>query len=343
MSAKYSIATQTCELSKEEFNDFLTLYPILFEYRVILPKYIQTIFDAPPGFIYLGLTLLVVPSSPFLLSCARLMVVSPLSTSSKGSSICVELCLGRYPTSVRVFPDPILFLAGLKPSWEYGHQRPAIMAGGKDDDDSSFLPKEPSLGFGIGFLTVLVNTKPLKADEEFVIQPVKVTADSRESPKPELFVVHPGSVVARIKDRKCKNRGGLSRPPVNRKLAPRPSTSHATRAKTSSSKDDVPNLIVYDDDEGLPDVHELNDATACHRKISAITPPAWKNHLHNHIDVELLYLYDRCYARQVVVENTVNMRSCELFQVIKKPRGEFDVMRDMERARRKSVRNCGLN
>ncbi|GKC24729.1 hypothetical protein Tco_1026879 [Tanacetum coccineum] len=45
-----SIATQTCELSKEEFNDFLTLYPIPSEYRVILPKSNQTIFVAPPGY-----------------------------------------------------------------------------------------------------------------------------------------------------------------------------------------------------------------------------------------------------------------------------------------------------
>ncbi|GJY40668.1 hypothetical protein Tco_0427938 [Tanacetum coccineum] len=34
--------------------------------------------------------------------------------------------LGRYPANVRVFLDPILFLAGLKPSWEYGQQRPVI-------------------------------------------------------------------------------------------------------------------------------------------------------------------------------------------------------------------------
>nr|GEW81083.1 hypothetical protein [Tanacetum cinerariifolium] len=258
--------------------------------------YLGTIFDAPPGFIYLGLTLLVVPSSPFLLSCARLMVMSPLSTSSEGSSICVELRLGRYPTSVRVFPDP---------------------AGGKDEEDSSFLPKEPSSGFSIGSPTVLINTEPLKADEELVIQPAE--------------------------DRKCKTRGGLSRPHVNRKLTHRSLTSRATRAKTSSLKDEVPYLTVYDDDEGLPGVLELKDATTCHLKISAITPPAWKNHLHNHIDVELLDLHDRCYARQVVVENTINRRSRELFQVIEKPIGEFDVMKDMKRARRKSVRSCGLN
>ncbi|GJZ95164.1 hypothetical protein Tco_0667367 [Tanacetum coccineum] len=154
--------------------------------------------------------------------------------------------LSRYPTSVRVFPDPILFLASLKPSWEYEMAfRNFIYT--EDHEDLLFFPKEPSLGFGI---------------------------DSRENPKPELFVFHPRSLAARIKDKKCKTRGGSSRPLVKRKLAPGSLTSHATRAKTSSSKDDAPFLTVSDDDEGLPTVFELNDATACHLKISAITPPA---------------------------------------------------------------------
>nr|GEW35669.1 hypothetical protein [Tanacetum cinerariifolium] len=229
-----SITTQTCEISKEEFNDFLTLYPIPSEYRVILHKSNQTIFDAPLGFIYQGSTLLVVPSSPLLLSCAKLMR------------------LGRYPTSVCVFLDPILFLAVLKPSWKYEMDfRNFIYT--EDDKDLAFFPKEPSSSFGIGSLSVLVNTEPLKANEEPVIQPVDVTIDSGESLKPELFVVHPGSVAARIKDKKCKIKAGSSRPPVKRKLAPRSSTSHATRAKTSFLKDDASFLIVFDDDEAVVD------------------------------------------------------------------------------------------
>ncbi|GJZ76432.1 putative reverse transcriptase domain-containing protein [Tanacetum coccineum] len=113
---------------------------------------------------------------------------------------------------------------------------PAIMTMGKmewifknfiyrDDEDLTFLPKEPSQGFGY--------------------------SDLREGPKPELFVVHPGSVAARIKDRKCKTREGSSRPPVKRKLAFGSSTSRATRAKTSSSKDDATFLTVFDDDEDI--------------------------------------------------------------------------------------------
>ncbi|GKD91568.1 hypothetical protein Tco_1367075 [Tanacetum coccineum] len=50
-SAKDSITIQTCELSQEEFNDFLALYPIPPEYGVMLPKSNQTIFDAPSGYV----------------------------------------------------------------------------------------------------------------------------------------------------------------------------------------------------------------------------------------------------------------------------------------------------
>nr|GFB01773.1 hypothetical protein [Tanacetum cinerariifolium] len=156
------------------------------------------------------------------------------------------------------------------------------------DEDLLFLPKEAYPGFKIGSTSVLVNTEPLKADEELVIQPAEVTTDFKESMKPKLFVVYPGSVAARIKDMKCKTRGGSSRP-----------------------LDDVPYLTVFDDDEGLPDVLEIKDAIVCHFKISGITSPAWKNHLDNHIDVELLDLHDRCYARQAAVDNAVNKREEE--------------------------------
>ncbi|GKA11141.1 hypothetical protein Tco_0690574, partial [Tanacetum coccineum] len=128
-----------------EFNDFLALYPIPSEYHVILPKSNQIVFYAPPGYVGLytysfSLANLRLPLTEFF---CEPMVVSPLSTSSEGSLICVELQnkldlksfkdklppnieenpmfqnLSRYPTSVRVFPDPIIFLAGLKPSWEH--------------------------------------------------------------------------------------------------------------------------------------------------------------------------------------------------------------------------------
>ncbi|GKC62318.1 hypothetical protein Tco_1094916 [Tanacetum coccineum] len=179
----------------------------------------------------------------------------------------------------------------------------------KDDDDLAFLPKELSPGFGTGSPFASVNTEIPKDVEEPEGQPTEVTTDLGESPKADVFVVHPGSVAARIKERKCKTRGGSSRPLVKRKLASMSSSSRVVHAKKSTSKDDDPILSISDDDEGLPDCFELKDANVCHLKISTITPLAWKRHLDNQIDLELLDLHDHCYARQAVVDNAVNRRA----------------------------------
>nr|GFA90525.1 hypothetical protein [Tanacetum cinerariifolium] len=174
----------------------------------------------------------------------------------------------------------------------------------KDDDDLAFLPKEPSLGF-----------------------------DSRESLKAGMFVVHPRSVAARIKERKCKTMGGSLRPHIKRKLAFGSSSSRAMHAKTPASKDDTSFVSISDDNEGLLDCFELKDANDCHLKISAITPPPWKGHLDNQMDLELLDLHDRYNARQAVMDNAVNRRAREFLQVIEKMSGEADVIKARERSR----------
>ncbi|GJQ99942.1 hypothetical protein Tco_0522927 [Tanacetum coccineum] len=120
----------------------------------------------------------------------------------------------------------------------------------ENDYDFAFLPKEPSLGFGIGSPPASVNIKPPKDVKEPEVQPAEVTADSGESPKAGMFVVHPRSVAVRIKERKCKTWGGSSRPHVKRKLASGSLSSRVVHAKTSTSKDDAPFLSISDDDEG---------------------------------------------------------------------------------------------
>ncbi|GJS26004.1 hypothetical protein Tco_0486624 [Tanacetum coccineum] len=202
----------------------------------------------------------------------------------------------------------------------------------EDEEDLSFLPKEPSPAFGTGSSYMSVNIEPLMTDEEPVLQPTEAMTDSGGIPKCELFVVHPESVAARMKNMKFKTSRGSSRPPVKRKLAPGSSTARATHATTSALKDDVSFIIISDEDKGLSDVPKLIDATACHLKISNITPPAWKNNLDNYMDLELLDLHDRCYAQQAFVDNDVNRRSRELLGVIKKLRGECDVIKEKVRA-----------
>ncbi|GKE60045.1 hypothetical protein Tco_1510412, partial [Tanacetum coccineum] len=122
--AKDSIVIQTCDLSEEELNDFLALYPIPHAYHVILPKSSQTVFDAPPGYVGLythsfSLANLKLPLTEFFcevleyfyihisrlnlfgcaklttfLLCVKLMVMRPPSSSFRGSLICVEVVNG---------------------------------------------------------------------------------------------------------------------------------------------------------------------------------------------------------------------------------------------------------
>ncbi|GJQ89158.1 hypothetical protein Tco_0000297 [Tanacetum coccineum] len=110
------------------------------------------------------------------------------------------------------------------------------------NEDMSFLPKEPSLGFGTGSPFVSINTEPSVGS----------------------------------------------------------SSSRATRANTTSSKDSSPLLTISNDDEGLPNVLELQHTNAYHLK--------------------------------AVVDNVVNRRSRELLKVIEQIRGKCDVIKERERA-----------
>ncbi|GKD03026.1 hypothetical protein Tco_1178000 [Tanacetum coccineum] len=229
--------------------------------------------------------------------------------------------LVRYPVSGRAFDDPILFLAGLQSSWEHGQQRPAIFVGGKEmsfrnfiyteeGEDLTFLPKDFSPGFNT-YPSVSINMEPVMTDKEPAIEPatkpvnerVGTTADSGGVPKEILLLFTLGVLQTAL-----------------------------GRGSAKQGEDDTPVLSISNDDEGLEDCLELKDATTYHLMISAITPPAWKGFLDNHLDVDLLDLHDRCYARQVVMDNAVNRRSCEPLEVIEKLRGEAEVMRAKELA-----------
>ncbi|GJS18290.1 hypothetical protein Tco_1141026 [Tanacetum coccineum] len=211
----------------------------------------------------------------------------------------------------------------------------------KTDEDLTFLHTDSSLEFGTGSPYASISTKlPLigtePAYEANTEQIVENFADSGGSPMHQgKLVICPGSVAERIKDRKCRTRGGSSKPPVKRRLVQGACSSCATRQKTSSSTDDYPFLTIFDDDEGLPDDLELQDANACHLKISNITPLAWRGHLDNQLDVELLNLHDCYYAKQAIMDNAVNRIAWELLKVFEQMKGECDVLKEREKARDK--------
>ncbi|GJV11588.1 hypothetical protein Tco_1353129 [Tanacetum coccineum] len=180
-----------------------------------------------------------------------------------------------YLSIVKNFSPKII--DGLKPSREHGHQRPAIFVCGKemafrcfmyakDDDNLSFLPKEPSPDFGTGSPCVWINNEPpLVGTEPIDVANLKQLAENTTNSK--------GS------------------PASQEKLVG--SSSRATRQNTSPSEADSPFLTISDNKEGLPD-----------------------------LDVELLDLHDWCYARQAVMDNTVNLRARELLKIVEQMKGE---------------------
>ncbi|GKC46646.1 hypothetical protein Tco_1064368 [Tanacetum coccineum] len=260
MSVEDNIAVQRCVLSAKELNEFLSLYPIPSEYDVILPTSTQTIFDAPFGYVDLythsfSLANLRLPYTEFFCVVLQYFKVhisrlNPFGYAKLTTFIIMCKAYG-YETSIDLFRG--FFNLCQACSWLTFQKR-------SEKHIPNLLPKDLSLGFGIDSPSASVNTKLPKDVEEHEVQPAEITVNSRESLKSGVFIVHPGSVAARIKERKCKTRGGSSRPHVKRKLASGSSSSRAVSAKTSASKDDAPILSISDDDEGLPDYFELKDA-----------------------------------------------------------------------------------
>nr|GEU51152.1 hypothetical protein [Tanacetum cinerariifolium] len=117
----------------------------------------------------------------------------------------------------------------------------------KIDEDLTFLLKEHSPEFGTSSPFVSINTMLPVTEAK---QLVENTADSGDSSCQKQLMNHPKSVAARIKDSKCRTRGRSSKPHVKHRLVQGDLSTRATRAKTVSSKDDSPFLIICDDDEG---------------------------------------------------------------------------------------------
>ncbi|GJV56514.1 hypothetical protein Tco_1457519 [Tanacetum coccineum] len=301
------ILCDTLSSKKEELSDFFTTYPIPSEYKVMLPKSNQTLFDDPNRlnpFGYAKLTTFAWLTFAKIHEKHIRNLMPKVITRIEGwkgrfffvqDSIvpagCPKLLSkdNRYPTNVRVFPDPILFLAGLKTSWEYEMAIRNFMYV-KTDEDLTFLPKDSSPKFGTGSPFASINTElPLvyvepmyKENTEQIIENV---ADSGGSLMHQgKLVIHPGNVAKMIKDRKCRTRGGYLKPPIKRRLVQGASSSCATRQKIASLKDDSPFLTISDDDEGLPD----------------------RGHLDNQLDVELLDLHDRYYANEAAMTDFDN-------------------------------------
>nr|GEV75331.1 putative reverse transcriptase domain-containing protein [Tanacetum cinerariifolium] len=262
----------------------------------ITQQYSWTIFDAPLGYVglYTHSLSLANLSSQLLLSCVKLLVVTSLSISSRGFfNLCradsiilakypqllseqnkLDLKsfkdklppnmeenpmfqrLSRYPTSVLVFPDPILFLAGLKPSWEHGQQRPAIMAGGKEMAFRNFIytkddegdDNEPELTYPYEEVDPLNPLSPASESESEDVIEVEDTVDSEdETVLASVYEVGESSTAPFLREDSDGLFPGLMRRDINsffgrmtsllKRLCGR-ETAHALVEKKGKAKDD---------------------------------------------------------------------------------------------------------
>nr|GEX13756.1 zinc finger, CCHC-type [Tanacetum cinerariifolium] len=177
------------------------------------------------------------------------------------------------------------------------------------DEDLFFLLCDPSPGFGTRSPSVSINNEPPLLVAEVVDgvnskQLVENTTDSEGSLAcGGMLVIGTGSVAGRIKVRRCRTSGS-----INPSVKP----------------------------------PEMQAMTLCHMMISNVTPPAWRGHFENQLDIEPLDLHDRCHARQSVVDNAMNRRARELLKAMNQMKGECDVLKEWEKARDKDHKELRL-
>ncbi|GKD39159.1 hypothetical protein Tco_1259366 [Tanacetum coccineum] len=218
--------------------------------------------------------------------------------------------LARRAANVQSFSDPIMFLTGLKMSWEHSLKRLAIIIEmafrnfmfAKNDEEMTFLPHEPFSGFGCGSPFVSINNEPLLLETEpldSVNQKklVENTVDLRSSLVYEEMPIA-RSVAERMKSQRCMMKGSAN-PLMKQKLVHVGSSSRSTHQKSSPAITEAKAgssayLTSSKDEKGIRDASELQTATDYFLMISNVTPLAWIGHLDNELDVELFDLHDRC-------------------------------------------------
>ncbi|GJW68944.1 hypothetical protein Tco_0123368 [Tanacetum coccineum] len=147
-------------------------------------------------------------------------------------------CLARHPANVQTFPGPILYLAILKSSWKHNPLQPMIYVDGNakmafqnfmftaDDEEMSFLPKEPSNEFGAGSPSSSINKEDL-----FIAT-----------------VVPGGSVAERMMNRRCRMRGS-AKSHVKHKLETSGSPPRIIRQKSANAKVESSSFLAISDDD----------------------------------------------------------------------------------------------
>ncbi|GJU63977.1 hypothetical protein Tco_1245812 [Tanacetum coccineum] len=153
-------------------------YDIPFEFKVMLSKSTQTMYDALKGIVglyvhFFTLSNLRIPLPKFVCEAyggehtvdlfRRFLNLSPIedwltfAKRSEAEALCQCLDLSRSHS----------LSCCLKSSWKHNPLQPMMYVNGKaDDEEMSFLPKEPSNEFGAGSPSTSINKEDLFVDAE---------------------------------------------------------------------------------------------------------------------------------------------------------------------------------
>ncbi|GJY96839.1 hypothetical protein Tco_0513749 [Tanacetum coccineum] len=131
--------------------------------------------------------------------------------------------ISTYPCHVRTFPDPILYLAGLKKSWKHSHKEPVIYYRGQEMDFRSFMMQE--------------------IDGEFKFLPEGYIDDNQGSPSSKsvnneapvidakpLTSLHPSNIVKDVADSDDASAGDNENPLLGTSLPPLPDAGKKLRS-----------------------------------------------------------------------------------------------------------------
>ncbi|GKD43617.1 hypothetical protein Tco_1268262 [Tanacetum coccineum] len=226
--------------------------------------------------------------------------------------------ISTYPFHVRPFPDPILYLAGLKNSWKHSPKEPVIYVAALPLSLLKFVNNEAPV----------IDAKPLTSlhPSNFVKDVANsddASAGDNENPllgTSLLSLPEAGKKFRLIVQRKLPSRVGDSLLKV-RKIA----------AQVSKMAGEASDPLDVDNDADIHAMLLLSlRITDCHWVVAHVTPPSWKEHLHEISIKQLCDIHDRAYMRQVVLDNVLNSRTLELISALYKVIASYDAIRDRE-------------
>ncbi|GKB58064.1 hypothetical protein Tco_0914250 [Tanacetum coccineum] len=142
-----------------------------------------------------------------------------------------------------------------------------------------------------------------------------------------LTSLHPPDFVKDIADSDDASVGDKENPLLGTSLPPFPKVA----AEASKVVGEAFNPLDVDSDGDIHGILLLSFRIAdCHWVVAHVTPPFWKEHLHQISIKQICDIHHRAYMRQVVLDNELNSRTRELIFTLHKATTLYDVIRARE-------------